>query len=848
MKLKTKLASLIIGFVMVASMLFFGVWAASSANVTLGGTISFKSTNVYAEVSGSISGAATGSETLETLTFSSDINNQPDTSKWANKNLTFDENGGTITISIIIKNLATDRKLYASVTDTVGTITNLEKTMTSSHLELQPAGSKDGETATDQATVEITLTIANPDLSVNSTNYGYLIDLEDENNIVNVTNGYANLAFTCDDATMTATVVGNNSAATEIEIPGHITNNGKYYIVDTIGADAFNNYTSLATLSIPETIKNVGIRAFSGCSSLNFATVNGGKYLGNVDNPFLILVGVTDTSITEFDSIQETTKILYYSFMNCSNLKSVEIPNSVEKIDIGAFYGCSSLSSITIPSSVTNIGYAAFQNCRALSSINFSEGLKSIDGSMAFSRCSSLSSIEFPSSLKSIGTQCFSYCSNLSSVKINDGLTTLADGVFGFCTSLKSFDMPNSVTEMGSQLFWGCSELKTVKLSTNLKLLSKYTFYECSKLENIIISNKIEEIGEAAFQRCYALTSLTLPNNLKKIGKGTFSECTNLTDLTLPINLKEIGAYAFQLCSGLTELNLPNNLEFIGDGAFNHCKSIQNATITIPAGIKQIGGATYDSKNPDTSIIGSHVFYNCATNALKEFEIDSSNEYYTTIDGVLYREENEVPTVLVAYPADKRNAIYDMPDTVVDAYELSMSRPFYLREIILSDSFVIKKQEGDQFLNSNWGNNLATMIYTWMSVTTVTCNESNQNYMSYNGKVYSKDGSILYYSSLYTETTGATLTFDNGLDNIDLTILSFGSLASDSNCLNNVPNDGTNDDTANHLSRFSKIIIPASVTSIDDATLTNINTQSWTIEVESGNTVYTVTDGKLTTI
>ena len=169
MKLKTKLASLIIGFVMVASMLFFGVWAASSANVTLGGTISFNSTNVFATVTGSISGAATGDCTLDTLEFTS--TNTPDTSTWANKNITFNETN-LVTIKINIENEASDRPLYAKVTDTYGDVTNVTKTLDKT----------DAQTITAGSSVEFTITmkVDNPDLSVDTTGYGYHVYLSND--------------------------------------------------------------------------------------------------------------------------------------------------------------------------------------------------------------------------------------------------------------------------------------------------------------------------------------------------------------------------------------------------------------------------------------------------------------------------------------------------------------------------------------------------------------------------------------------------------------------------------------------------------------------------------------------
>ncbi|MDR0448037.1 MAG: leucine-rich repeat domain-containing protein, partial [Treponema sp.] len=61
----------------------------------------------------------------------------------------------------------------------------------------------------------------------------------------------------------------------------------------------------------------------------------------------------------------------------------VTIPNTVTSIGEGAFVNCSNLESIAIPDSVTTIGNYAFQQS-GLKSITIGSGIKSIGG-MAFS-------------------------------------------------------------------------------------------------------------------------------------------------------------------------------------------------------------------------------------------------------------------------------------------------------------------------------------------------------------------------------------------------------------------------------------------------------------------------------
>ena len=100
----------------------------------------------------------------------------------------------------------------------------------------------------------------------------------------------------------------------------------------------------------------------------------------------------------------------------------------------GAFTGCP-ITSIEIPASVETIEVAAFQDCSQLVSVTFEKGskLKTIGGMNlifpvsfdspgaqahlgAFSDCTALTSIEIPASVESIEECAFQGCSQLASV------------------------------------------------------------------------------------------------------------------------------------------------------------------------------------------------------------------------------------------------------------------------------------------------------------------------------------------------------------------------------------------------------------------------------------------------
>ena len=139
----------------------------------------------------------------------------------------------------------------------------------------------------------------------------------------------------------------------------------------SIGNNAFSSCSSLTNITIPSSVTSIGNYAFSGCSSLQYNIYEGGLYLGNTENPFMLLVDTETTNMTEFTIHLECKIIHSNAFKSCSSLTSITIPSSVTSIGNDAFLYCRSLTSIAIPSSVTSIGTYAFSGCSNLTSVTF---------------------------------------------------------------------------------------------------------------------------------------------------------------------------------------------------------------------------------------------------------------------------------------------------------------------------------------------------------------------------------------------------------------------------------------------------------------------------------------------
>ena len=394
---------------------------------------------------------------------------------------------------------------------------------------------------------------------------------------------------------------------TSITIPNSVTE---------IGISTFENCTNLEYMTMPNSVTSIGSSAFYGCSSLTSINISDGVTEIDSDafkgcsslTSITIPDSVTSIGYDAFEDCSSLTSInipdgvteLYGSvFDHCSSLTSITIPDSVTSIGYDAFRCCSSLKNINIPNSVTSIGDSAFYGCSSLTSINITDGVTSI-GNWTFEDCSSLTSITIPDSVTSIGFRAFEGCSSLTSITIPDSVTSIDNDAFRGCTSLTSITIPNSVTSIGDGAFRCCSSLTSINIPDGVTSIGSSAFEGCSSLTSINIPDGVTSIGSSAFEGCSSLTSINIPDGVTSIGNGTFDHCSSLTSINIPDIVKSIGDGAFRCCSSLTSINIPDGITSIGDDAFRFCSSL--TSINIPDGVTSIGNDAFSYCNSLTSI------------------------------------------------------------------------------------------------------------------------------------------------------------------------------------------------------------------------------------------------------
>lgn len=216
---------------------------------------------------------------------------------------------------------------------------------------------------------------------------------------------------------------------------------------DILGPHSFANLDKLLTVKLPKSVKYIN-QAFNNCSQLR-----------SVEMPEnLICVG--DTLDNEWSMGGE-------AFSNCTNLENIMFHNC-EKIGGSAFYQCNSLQEITLPKNLKHVGSYAFSQCSQLKDIILPSEVETISYH-AFEYCNNLASIQFPPSLKRIESYAFSGCGNLSSINL-PGLTSISENTFNGCSNLTEVKLPSTLERIGDNAFSSCDNLTKVYTYTVLPI------------------------------------------------------------------------------------------------------------------------------------------------------------------------------------------------------------------------------------------------------------------------------------------------------------------------------------------------------------------------------------------
>ncbi len=450
-----------------------------------------------------------------------------------------------------------------------------------------------------------------------------------------------------------------------------------------IGPDAFYSCQNLVSVELPDSLSSLGAGAFRGCDSLETVKLSNRQtslpyysfsqckslkeitipdsiqsfgteiFLGSGSNIHVIISGGLTTNEAWFNNEQSIAKVTVGegvtvipagAFLNCTNLKSVDLPSTLKSIDDKAFQNCNHLTDIEIPEGVTFLGDECLADTRIVTvtvpeTVVFSTHALNTDIGW-FAGCDKLETAIIKAPLNMVPPETFAFCSSLKSVELPDTIEYIGHHAFEECSSLSEFDF-TGIKSIYSDAFAGtafteldfsefddiklaggsfaeCIDLEKVILPKNLEVLSDGLFAGCEKLTDVTLPDAVTVIENSVFEMC-AITSMDIPEGVTSIGDSAFAKCAYLENVSFPSTLNTIKSKAFYKCTALSEVKVPDSVTALGTNAFFECTALTKVEIgdgvtSIPSSCFANCKSLKEVKLPSTlKSIFDFAFENCTS-------------------------------------------------------------------------------------------------------------------------------------------------------------------------------------------------------------------------------------------
>lgn len=445
-----------------------------------------------------------------------------------------------------------------------------------------------------------------------------------------------NATWKFEDGTLT---ISGTGAVTFKEIPwyDHLTSIQRIVVEDGITSLGRYALTSCATsISIPDSIRYMHQEAcfnlYNGMASdfsqLEFepgdpySHYEDGKYLGNANNPYLVLVSIEGES-TEIKVHPDTKMILDWGYH-----KDVVISEGVTAIgEWTLYYAPSSIQVNEKNPSFTTDDYGVLFNkdktelikapVDLSGSYTIPKGVKKI-GSCAFYGCD-LKEVTIPNSVEYIGTSAFAGC-RIEEIVIPDSVKRIASCAFvdyrySNSNRLTDITIGDGVTSIGFAAFFGAQNLENVTLGNNVKYIGSAAFTgNPFHGINEDILNIYEGGGYLGNERNPYVALMkpvsenfgpeSIHKNTKYISPGIFDDeytvygnaeyagtaenpyevlvravSEDITECEIHPDTKVIDRCAFMNCKNLTEIEIPDGVIGIGTDAFSCCLNLRSVIL-----------------------------------------------------------------------------------------------------------------------------------------------------------------------------------------------------------------------------------------------------------------------------
>lgn len=299
--------------------------------------------------------------------------------------------------------------------------------------------------------------------------------------------------------------------------------------------------TSIRSVTIPDTVKKIGVSAFEGCEYLEEV------YFGS--------------------NVKEIER---YAFYGCHSLKTIVLPVELEEIEEYSFGYCINLCEIYVPYKVETIGAYAFEGCDMLN-YAFLENTEWIIEDDENSRplhayvsaITEYNDISYEEAVALLLKQvlCEYEWENVGSA------APQSNGTFKYLTSGDTVEIVGLADSSLSERVY-IPESIDGKIVTGIQ---SYAFSN-SNIKEIFIPDTVKSIGRSAFEGCKSLIGVEMGDGVEVIEPYAFAECRSLEAVALSESLISIKSYAFYYCTSLESITIPAEVCLIEAYAFYGCE------------------------------------------------------------------------------------------------------------------------------------------------------------------------------------------------------------------------------------------------------------------------------------